>query len=235
RLLDDAKTNLVATVSHEIKTPLTSVRMELHLLSERTVGPLTPRQDELVVAAREDAERLLRILNDLLDLTRLEEGNTGLRREETTPTELVQSVADMMREAMKAKDLKLNCEIEPDLPTVLVDRQRIYHVFTNLMHNAIKYSLPGGEIALQARQSEDHGVQFSVLDRGPGIPGDYQDLIFDRFFRVPNQTKTGAGLGLSIAREIVLAHGGRIGAKNRPEGGSDFHFVLAGADGEVST
>jgi NtrC-family two-component system sensor histidine kinase KinB len=234
RLLDDAKTNLVATVSHEIKTPLTSVRMALHLLSERTVGALTPRQDELVAAAREDAERLLRILNDLLDLTRLEEGNTGLRREKTTPAELVQNVADMMREAMKAKDLKLACRIEPDLPTILVDRQRIYHVFTNLMHNAIKYSPPGGEIALQARLSEDHGVQFSVLDCGPGIPEDYHDLVFERFFRVPNQTITGAGLGLSIAREIVLAHGGRIGARNRPEGGSDFHFVLAEADGEVS-
>jgi NtrC-family two-component system sensor histidine kinase KinB len=232
RLLDDAKTNLVATVSHEIKTPLTSVRMALHLLLERTVGPLNPGQHELLVAARDDSERLLSILNDLLDLTVLEQGNTDLRREKTSPAELIQSAADLMRDALRSKEIKLDCDVEPDLPAVLVDRQRIYHVFTNLIHNAIKYSPQGGEIVMQARRSDDQGVQFSVLDRGPGIPEDYHDRIFDRFFRVPNQTKTGAGLGLSIAREIVLAHGGRIGAKNRKKGGSDFHFVLAGADEE---
>jgi NtrC-family two-component system sensor histidine kinase KinB len=137
-----------------------------------------------------------------------------------------------MRDALRSKEIKLECDVEPDLPAVLVDRQRIYHVFTNLIHNAIKYSPQGGEIVMQARRSDDQGVQFSVLDRGPGIPEDYHDRIFDRFFRVPNQTKTGAGLGLSIAREIVLAHGGRIGARNRKKGGSDFHFVLAGGDEE---
>jgi two-component system, NtrC family, sensor histidine kinase KinB len=235
RLLDDAKTNLVATVSHELKTPLTSVRMALHLLLERTVGPLTQDQHDLLLTAREDSERLLRILNDLLDLTVLEQGDTGLRRETAAPAELVHSAADMMREALKAKELKLVIDIEPDLPGVLVDRQRIYHVFTNLIDNAAKYSPPGGEIILQARRSDDDDVQFSVLDRGPGIPEAYHDRIFDRFFRAPGQTKTktGAGLGLSIAREIVLAHGGRIGAKNRAKGGSEFHFVLTRVEEEV--
>ncbi|MDB6065499.1 MAG: integral rane sensor signal transduction histidine kinase [Pedosphaera sp.] len=233
RLLDDAKTNLVATVSHEIRTPLTSVRMVLHLLLEKTVGALTPRQNELLIAARDDSERLLRILNDLLDLTRLEQGNTGLRQESTAPAELIQYVADIMREAVMSKNLKLTCNVDPGLPPVLVDRQRINHVFTNLVNNAIKYSPSGSEIILQAKWSDDREVQFSVLDEGPGVPEDFQDFIFDRFFRVPDQTKTGAGLGLSIAREIVLAHGGRIGVRNRPQQGSEFYFLLAGVEEEV--
>jgi NtrC-family two-component system sensor histidine kinase KinB len=232
RLLDDAKTNLVSTVSHEIRTPLTSVRMALHLLLEKKVGALTPRQNDLVVTAREDSERLLRILNDLLDLTRLEEGRTDLNKEKTAPADLVQSVADLMRDAVAAKNLKLICKTEPGLPAVMVDRQRINHVFTNLINNAIKYSPPKGEILLEATRTGDREVQFSVIDHGPGVPEDFQDRIFDRFYRVPGQTKTGAGLGLSIAREIAVAHGGRIGIRNGTENGSEFYFVLSGVDGE---
>ena len=233
RLLDDAKTNLVATVSHEIKTPLTSVRMALHLLLEKTLGVLTTRQNDLLIAARDESERLLRILNDLLDLTRLEEGNTDLYKEKTAPAELLQSAADIMREAVTNRKLRLTCKIDPNLPLVLVDRQRITHVFTNFIDNAIKYSPAGGEIILQASSTGDHEVQFSVIDQGPGVPEDHHERLFDRFYRVPGQPKKGAGLGLSIAREIVLAHGGRIGMKNAPEGGSDFYFVLPEAE-EVS-
>jgi signal transduction histidine kinase len=234
RLLDDAKTNLVSTVSHEIRTPLTSVRMVLHLLLEKTVGALTPRQNELLTTARDDAERLLRIINDLLDLTRLEEGNSDLKKEKTAPADLVRTVTDSLREATANKNLKLTSTAEPNLPSVLVDRQRINHVFTNLINNAVKYSPPGGEIVLQAARSNDREVQFSVTDHGPGVPEDQQDRIFDRFYRVPGQTKTGAGLGLSIAREIVVAHGGRIGVRNGEGGGSEFYFVLGEADGDSS-
>jgi signal transduction histidine kinase len=234
RLLDDAKTNLVATVSHEIKTPLTSVRMALHLLLEKTLGSLTPRQNELLIAARDDSERLLRILNDLLDLTRLEEGNTDLYKENTPPADLIQTAADIMRETIANRKLKLTCSVEPDLPPVLVDRQRINHVFTNLIGNAIKYSPPGGEIIMSAQRTGEREVEFSVLDEGPGVDEAHQERIFDRFYRVPGQPKKGAGLGLSIAREIVLTHGGRIGHRNGPNGGSDFYFVLGAADGEAA-
>jgi two-component system, NtrC family, sensor histidine kinase KinB len=233
RLLDDAKTNLVATVSHEIKTPLTSVRMALHLLLEKTLGALSPRQQDLLATAREDSERLLRILNDLLDLTRLEEGNSDLYKEQTSPADLVQSVADLMREAVTSKNLKLTCRTDPDLPPVLVDRQRINHVFSNLINNAIKYSPAGGEIVLHASRAGEREVQFSVRDQGPGVPEDHQDRIFDRFYRVPGQSKKGAGLGLSIAREIVLAHGGRIGVRSEHGRGSEFYFLLSGVDAEA--
>jgi len=226
RLLDAAKTHLVGTVSHELKTPLTSVRMVLHILLEKTVGALTPKQEELLETARSDTERLLRILNDLLDLARLEEGATELHREKVAPAELLQSVMDETADQASAKQLKIHCAPDPDLPFVLVDRQRIGHIFANLLANAIKYSPPGGEIRLGASRADDHSVQLTVADDGPGIPEQYHQRIFDRFFRVPGQTKAGAGLGLSIAREIAVAHGGRISVKSAPGQGATFCLIL---------
>jgi NtrC-family two-component system sensor histidine kinase KinB len=229
RLLDAVKTNLVATVSHELKTPLTSVRMVLHILLERTVGALSPKQSELLTTARDDTERLLRILNNLLDLARLEEGTAGLQRERVFPAELVQRVMDELADKVAAKGLKLKSNVQPDLPAVLVDRQRIDHVFTNLITNAVKHSPRGGEIVVGAARTDDNGVEFYVTDQGPGVPDEYRTLIFDRFFRVPGQTNPGAGLGLSIAKEITIAHGGRIGVKDAEARGSRFYVVLESA------
>jgi signal transduction histidine kinase len=226
RLLDAAKTDLVSTVSHELKSPLTSVRMGLHILLEKTVGSLTPKQDELLSAARDDTERLLRILNDLLDLARLEEGNAALRREPVLPADLLAGVAKEMADTASARQLQLQVRVKPDLPAVSVDRQRMNHVFTNLISNAIKYSPEAGEIVLSAVPVEDDSVEFRISDQGPGIPAEYQTRIFDRFFRVPGQTKTGAGLGLSIAREITMSHGGRIGVRNARGQGCTFYVTL---------
>jgi signal transduction histidine kinase len=226
RLLDATKTDLVATVSHEIKSPLTSVRMVLHILLEKTVGALTPKQDELLQAARNDTERLLRILNDLLDLARLEEGNAGLRTEPVAPTKLLIGAMKEMAGKITAKGLNVNFMIEPDLPVVPVDRQRINHVFTNLISNAIKHSPENGEIVLGARLVKENDVEFNVTDQGPGIPEEYHTRIFDRFFRVPGQPQSGAGLGLSIAREITVSHGGHIGVRSAPGQGCTFYVVL---------
>jgi len=226
RLLDAAKTDLVSTVSHELKSPLTSVRMGLHILLEKTVGTLTPKQDELLSAARNDTERLLRILNDLLDLARLEEGNAELRREPVSPYELLAGAAKEMADKIAAKNLQVDFKVRLDLASVSVDRQRINHVFTNLISNAVKYSPPDGKIVLSATPVADHGIEFRVTDQGPGIPAEYHTRIFDRFFRVPGQTKTGAGLGLSIAREITVSHGGRIGVRSPPGQGCTFYVVL---------
>jgi two-component system, NtrC family, sensor histidine kinase KinB len=230
RLLDAAKTHLVGTVSHELKTPLTSVRMVLHILLEKTLGALTPKQQDLLEAARQDTERLLRILNDLLDLARLEEGGAELHREKAAPRELLQAVVEENADKAAAKGLKLQSEADADLPPVLVDRQRIGYAFTNLVTNAIKHSPAGARILLRAANDEDQRVLFTVTDEGPGIPPAYHTRIFDRFFRVPGQVKTGAGLGLSIAREITVAHGGRIGVKSAPGQGATFYVVLKAAD-----
>ncbi len=229
RLLDAAKTDLVATVSHELKSPLTSVRMVLHLLLERTVGTLTQKQEELVQTARNDTERLLRILNDLLDLARLEGGNAALHREPVPPAELMEAVAADATELATAKGFKLTCTVDANLPAVFVDRQRINHVFSNLISNAIKHSPPGGQISLRAARADDNAVRFSVTDQGPGVPEEFQTRIFERFFRVPNQSRKGAGLGLSIAREITLAHDGHIGVQSTPGNGATFYVELGAA------
>ena len=226
RLLDAAKSDLVATVSHELKTPLTSVRMVLHILLEKTVGPLTPGQEELVQTGCEDTERLLRILNNLLDLARLEAGDPGLHLEAVPPAELLQEAVEDLAEKASAKALKLELQCDPGLPAVSVDRQRVAHVFANLLANAIKHSPAGGEILLRATAVGDDTVEFSIADQGPGIPQEYQGRIFDRFFRAPGQVKPGAGLGLSIAREITTAHGGRLWVQSAPGHGSTFRLAL---------
>src|SRR6478736_4069170 len=226
RLLDDAKTNLVGTVSHELKTPLTSVRMVLHMLHEKSLGPLNKSQTELVETARKDSERLLRMLDALLDIARLEAGASRLNREAIAPGELVQGIVEEVRRSTAAQKFELKTELATDLPSVLVDRQQIGHVFHNYITNALKHSPPGGKIIVAATLLGGRSVQFSVSDEGPGIPEEYQMRIFDRFFRVPGQTKSGVGLGLSIAREIVVAHGGRVGVHSTPGKGSEFFFAL---------
>jgi two-component system, NtrC family, sensor histidine kinase KinB len=226
RLLDAMKTNLVATVSHELKTPLTGVRMALHLLLEQSIGTLTPRQLEMVTTASDDTERLLRILNDLLDLARLDEGTSALRREPMPASALIETVASELAESVRAAGLRLTFEVEADAPCVEVDARRIHHVFANLISNAIKHSPAGGEIRLACRHAAPGDVEFSVQDNGPGVPPEFQNRVFERFFRVPGQVSDGAGLGLSVAREIVVAHGGYIGVRSAPGSGSTFHFTL---------
>lgn len=227
RLLDDAKTNLVGTVSHELKTPLTSLRMAVYLLLEQKLDGFTATQRELLESARDDADRLLRILDNLLDLARLEAGASLLHRAETTVGALVEEVAREARVVIEGAGQKLVVEFAPGLPeqSLSVDAARLRHVFMNLLTNAAKYSPPSGTITL-AVSPEPGLVRFAVRDRGPGIAPEILPHVFDRFYRAPGQTKTGAGLGLAIAREIVVAHGGSIACTSTVGEGTEFHFVL---------
>lgn len=229
RLLDDVKTNLVSTVSHELKTPLTSVRMGLHLLLEEKIGALNPKQTELLLAAREDSERLLRMINDLLDLARIESGSRRMSLERKSPNDLVQKALSELGTVAEARAAKLKAEVDANLPDVAVEPQQIFHVFSNLVSNAAKYSRPGGEILLTAKRDDD-GVRFSVIDHGPGIPLQYQPRMFEKFFRIPGTDSHGAGLGLAITREIVAAHDGQVGVNSQPGKGSEFYFVLPAAE-----
>jgi signal transduction histidine kinase len=225
RLLDEVKTNLVSTVSHELKTPLTSVRMGLHLLLEERIGTLNGKQTELLLAARDDSERLLRMINDLLDLAKLESGQAVLPGHPTDPRELIESAEEDLRGVVESRGSKLVAKVTPGLPLVSVDPRQIAHVFSNFVSNAVKYAKAGEEIVLRARNQGGH-VRFSVADHGPGIPPQFQTQIFDRFFRVPGSETSGAGLGLAIAKEIVLAQGGSIGVQSTPGKGSEFYFDL---------
>jgi len=226
RLLDDAKNNLVGTVSHELKTPLTGLRMAIYLLLEQNVGRLAPAQRELLETARDDADRLLRILNDLLDLSRLESGAAALSREPVPAAELLAAMAAEMKTQVDAAGQRLAVRVGAGVTTVPVDRDRIRHVFINLLTNASKYSPPGGEIMLYAEAAPDGFVRLGVRDQGPGIPAESLPRVFDKFYRVPGQTPKGAGLGLALAREIVVAHGGSIACSSTPGAGSDFYFLL---------
>ncbi|WP_414663975.1 ATP-binding protein [Horticoccus sp. 23ND18S-11] len=229
RLMDDAKTNLVGTVSHELKTPLTSLRMALYLLLEQKLEGLSGQQRELLEDARTDADRLLRILDTLLDLTRLEGGASTLERSEVPVATLVRNIANEAQAFIGNVGQRLTVTIAPELSAVAlsVDEDRIRHVFMNLLTNASKFSPAGGAIALRADAEEGGFVRFSVRDEGPGIPSASIGRIFERFYRAPHQDKRpGAGLGLAIAREIVVAHGGSIACTSVEGHGSEFYFVL---------
>jgi signal transduction histidine kinase len=226
RLVDDLKTNLVSTVSHELKTPLTSVRMALHLLLEEAIGGLNAKQSELLIAARDDSERLLTMINDLLDLARLESGTEHMMIEPRTPSDLVNSAIAGSRDFAASNRVRLVPVLaEESLPMVAVEWQQISHVFSNLITNAVKHSKPGEEVVVKAAR-EDGGVRFSVSDKGPGIAQKFQPYLFEKFYRVPGAEKTGAGLGLSIAREIVRAHHGSIGVRSVPGQGAEFYFDI---------
>ena len=233
RLVDELKTNLVSTVSHELKTPLTSVRMALHLLLEESIGELNSKQSELLLAARDDSERLLIMINDLLDLARLEAGTEHMMFEPRTPGDLVATAIADCKDVADHQRVRLVSVVTKDsLPLVAVEWQQISHVFTNLIHNAVKHSKPGDEVTVKAAR-EDGGVRFSVSDNGPGIPPKYQPYLFEKFYRVPGAERTGAGLGLSIAREIVRAHHGSIGLRSVPGQGTEFYFDIPFYDGAL--
>jgi NtrC-family two-component system sensor histidine kinase KinB len=230
RQQDELKGGVISTVSHQLKTPLTSVRMALHLLLEEKVGPLTEKQAELLVAAREEADRLDRILGELLDIGRIESGKVPIERSPVPPHTLVSEAVEPHRNAARDGGVSLAVILPENLPRVWVDPARINHVFANLLSNALKYTLPGGTISVSAKEEGEY-VLFQVSDSGVGIPARYLPRLFEQFFRVPEQRPgTGVGLGLAIVKEIVEAHGGTVGVESREGAGSTFRFSLRIAD-----
>lgn len=233
RLLDQVKNNLVATASHELKTPLTGIRLAVHLLLEESVGPLTSKQVELLLDARENSERLLAVVNNLLDLGKLEQGWRQLDVRPESPRSLLQSAADAASVRAQDKSIQISVKVPDDLPAVSADAVRIDHALRNLLDNAIVYTDRGGQITLSAAADGD-GVVLSVTDTGCGIPAEHLPHVFEKFFRVPGQTRgTGTGLGLAIVQEIVTAHGGTISCESHPGVGTTFRLRLPVATGDV--
>jgi two-component system, NtrC family, sensor histidine kinase KinB len=230
RRLDEMKSGLLSVVSHELKTPLTSIRMAMHLLLEERIGPLTPKQTELLVAARDDSDRLHKIIEGLLDMGRLESGHVEMNFQPQSAEHLINQAVSALDTAFHDRGIAVEMEVPPDTPRVLADPDRMDHVFSNLLGNALKFTPPGGTVRVSAA-AEDGVVRFSVQDSGPGIAPQHLARIFDRFYRVtgPNQPG-GAGLGLAIAREIVQAHGGSIEVHSKLGEGSRFSFTLRRAD-----
>lgn len=226
RWLDDLKTNMISTVSHEIKTPLTSILMMLHLLKEEAAGSLNEAQTEMVTQATDDCERLLATLKGLLEVSRRGAGTDNLNLFPLRPAALFQTLqTDYEREA-ETKGVGFQVSIPKDLPLIQVDPVRIRQVIDNLVVNALKYAPQGSKVLVSARKEGADYVRFSVIDEGAGVPEEVHGKIFERFFRAPNQEVEGTGLGLSISREIVDAHQGRIGFDSKAGHPTVFHFDL---------
>ncbi|MCX6559070.1 MAG: ATP-binding protein [Candidatus Aminicenantes bacterium] len=229
----ELKRSVVATVSHQLKTPLTALRMSLHMLLDDSLGDLNPKQAELAIAARDESERLVRIVNDLLDIDRIESGRAQMAIQPVDPVSLVRDAAD--RHFFEARDrgVTLAASVPPDLPRVLADRGRIALVLDNLLSNAFRYTEAGGSIRIEA-ESDPVGVRFRVRDTGRGIPREHLDQVFAPFFRAPGQDPaSGVGLGLAIVKETIRHHGGEVGVESEPGQGTMFWFTLPAAGGET--
>jgi signal transduction histidine kinase len=204
--------------------------MAIHLLLEEKVGGLSPKQADVLVAAGEDAERLVRIVDELLDIGRIESGKARMDLRPVPPIDLVLQEIEAYRPAARDGGVSLVVDLPATLPQVWVDPARVAHVFANLLSNALKYTPPGGKVTLSAK-AEGEFVRFQVSDTGVGIPEKYRPRIFEQFFRVPDQGPgTGVGLGLAIVKDIVEAHGGTVGVESREGTGSTFRFTLRMAD-----
>ena len=229
RRFEELKNDLVATVAHEFRTPLTSLRMAVHLCTEGAAGPLTDKQADLLYAAREDCDRLQAMIDDLLDLSRIESGHVELFPLPTPTRILIESAMEEHKQEADAAGVSLSSDLSLPEVRVLADHERIGHVFSNLIGNAVRHTAKEGRIILSA-QTSNGGVRFTVKDTGTGISKEYQERIFEKFFRVPGTGSKGTGLGLYIAKEIIRSHGGDIGVESEPGKGSTFWFTLPKAD-----
>jgi NtrC-family two-component system sensor histidine kinase KinB len=220
---DELKNNLVATVAHEFRTPLTSLRMAVHLCAEESVGPLNDKQLDLMQGARQDTERLQQIVDDLLDLSRIQSGRMELHRRQVSVESLVREAVLPFTASARDKNVTLKTEIFPGLGEIDVDTERMQLVLANLIGNAIRYTPAGGTVVVRGRRADQNGATvLEVQDTGPGIPKQYQTAVFDKFFRMPGSGAGGAGLGLYIAKEISLAHGARLSLASDPGEGATF-------------
>ncbi|MDR0792697.1 MAG: HAMP domain-containing protein [Chitinophagaceae bacterium] len=223
--LDSAKTNFIATVSHDIKAPVSSIRMSLQLLENKQVGDLNTEQKSLVESINDNTERLLKITGDLLNMAQVESGALQITLAACNPKEIVNYALHANKAAAGQKQILLKTVIPELLPKVSADINKTSWVLTNFVSNAIRYSHENAVVVIEIAV-ENNRVRFSVTDTGQGIAPQYIDKIFDRYFRVPGTKKEGTGLGLSISKELIEAQGGSILVKSELGIGSKFSIVM---------
>jgi two-component system, NtrC family, sensor histidine kinase KinB len=230
RELDRLKSEFVLTASHELRTPLTSVSIAVDLLMESAAPKLTDKEKELLAACHEDVQRLRALVNDLLDLSRIEAGKLALSFEQVLPSFLADQALAVIKPQTEAKHIELTAEIPPDLPKVTADPNKIVWVLVNLLANAVRHTPAGGHIRVKAERLGGQ-VHLSVSDDGEGVPYDIQSRIFDKFVQVKRDSDIGgSGLGLAICKEVVRAHRGTIWLDSVPGQGSTFTFTIPVAD-----
>ena len=225
--LDEAKTNFIATISHELKTPISSIKLSLKLLEDARIGEVNDEQRALLKNIKDESQRLLKITGELLDMSQAESGNINLNITESTPLSIVVYAADTVQ--FQAKQKKVNIQIISDdkLTTIAADKEKTAWVLVNLLSNALRYSPTNSIITVQIKRL-DTFIEISVQDQGPGIEEQYQSKIFNRYFQVPSATKdkTGTGLGLAISKDFIEAQKGKIFIESQPGKGSRFGFTM---------
>ncbi len=224
--LNEAKTNFIATVSHELKTPLSSIKMSARLLTDLRVGALNGEQQELIRSITDDADRLLKITGELLNMSQVETGNIQLKLQPANPVTIVDQAVQAVLFQAQQKHIHIRTEIAGNLPFIQADLEKTSWVLINFLTNAIKYSPEAADIEVTAFQKSNK-VEFIVKDQGRGIDEKYLPRIFDRYFKVPgSHDRNGTGLGLSISKEFIEAQGGRIWVTSQLGEGSSFGFTF---------
>jgi len=224
--LDTAKTNFMATISHELKTPLASSDFSLKLLEDERTGSLNNEQKELVQSLKDDNRRLLKILSELLDLSQVESGRLQLNMQQFSPYTIIEKAEQFVLNAARNKNVSIKKDIAGNLPLINADEEKLIWVLNNFLTNAIKHSYESSTIEISVKQA-GATIVFSVKDNGKGIEEKYLPRLFDRYFKVPGTSeKSGTGLGLAISKEFIEAHGGKIDVVSSFGGGSTFSFTL---------
>jgi two-component system phosphate regulon sensor histidine kinase PhoR len=225
RRLETVRRDFISNLSHELRTPLASLKALTETLQDGALDD-PPAARQFINQIQIEVDALTQMVTELLELSRIESGRLALDLKPVAPSDLLISASKRMALQAERANLSLRVECSDDLPKVNMDLQRLEQVLVNLIHNAVKFTRPGGEIVLLADKSNDQ-VRFAVRDTGIGIPEEDVSRIFERFYRVDkSRTGSGTGLGLSIAKHIVEAHGGKIGAESVERQGSTFYFIL---------
>ncbi|NOT04098.1 MAG: PAS domain-containing protein [Anaerolineales bacterium] len=225
RRLETVRRDFISNVSHELRTPLASLKaltetLQSGALADPDAGP------RFLGRISTEVDALTQMAQELLDLSRIESGQVELILAPLAPKSLVTSAADRMRMQAERAGLKLTIKCEDGLPNIRADKSRLEQVLVNLIHNAVKFTKPGGEISVETEPANG-GIRFAVRDSGVGIPAQSLSRIFERFYRVDkSRTGSGTGLGLSISKHIIEAHGGKIWAESNEGRGSVFYFVI---------
>ncbi|MDR3610115.1 MAG: ATP-binding protein [Ignavibacteriaceae bacterium] len=221
---DVAKTNLIATVSHELKTPISSINLSLKLLEDERIGKINDEQKNLIISIRQQSVRLSKMVNELLDFSQTETGNIKLKISKVRPEDIIDLSVTAIMMLLSEKKIQINLNLSDNLPEVKADLEKTVWVLVNLITNAMRYTSENGFIDLNAEVTNEF-VKFTVRDNGPGISKEDQEKIFKRFVQVGNKNK-GTGLGLAISKEFVQAQGGRITVESELGNGSAFSFYL---------
>ena len=224
--LDLAKTHFMGTVSHEFKTPISSIQMGVQLLENIRIGELNDEQQKLVSGIKDDTFRLLKITGELLNLTQLETGVVQLNIKPTDIHEMVESVIAGNQSLADHKKITIKSHIDTDLQLVNADYEKTSWVLSNILSNAIRYSYENSEVEVKVEKDNEDEIVFSVKDHGYGIEDQYLDKVFTRYFRIPGTKAEGTGLGLSISKEFIEAQGGKISVRSEIGSGSIFYFSL---------